>query len=202
MPSRRTAVPSRLPSTVLRGLLACLFLVAGMVLAVQSPAAACTCRPADAERQTSRADAVFVGTVDGVTRTGQQYEMAVTATHGYKGTVERSTTVTTARQITACGIGRPEPGTDYLFIVRGDAPPYVANSCDGTGQLDVDRVARIESILGPGRAIEPPPPPTASRTLVETSPPASFARLAAPGAALALLGLLGLMVVGRLGRRA
>lgn len=196
---------SRLPSVlprVLRALLACVFVAGGLVLAVQAPAAACTCQPADAERQTSRADAVFLGTVDGVTRIDQQLEIAVTATRAYKGTVERSTTVTTALQTTACGIGEPEVGTDYLFIVRGDAPPYVANSCDGTGRVDADRVTQIEGILGPGLAVQPPPPPTATRTVVEDSPPASLARMAAPGGALVIVGLLGLVVVGRLGRRA
>lgn len=195
---------SRLPAVLprlLRALLACVFVVGGMVLAVQAPASACTCQPADAERQTSRADAVFIGTVDGVTQVDQQYEMAVTATRVYKGTVERSTSVTTARQTTACGIGEPKPGNDYLFIVRGDAPPYVANSCDGTGQVNADRVAQIEGILGTGQAVLPPPPPTATLTRVEESPPASLARLAAPGAALFILSLLGLVVVARLGRR-
>ena len=194
-------LPSVLPR-VLRGLLACVFVVSGMVLAVQAPASACTCQRSDVEQQTARADAVFLGTVDEVTRSAEQYEMTVTATRSYKGTVERSTTVTTARQTTACGIGRPEPGSDYLFLVRGDAPPYVATSCDGTGQVDPDRVARIEGILGAGQAIAPPAPPTATRTHVEDSPPASLARLAAPGAALVLVGLLGLVVVRRRGRRA
>jgi hypothetical protein len=197
-----SALPSVLPR-VLRALLACVFVAGGLVLTVQAPsAAACTCQPADAERQTSRADAVFIGTVDGVTRVGEQLEIAVTATRSYKGTVERSTTVTTARQTTACGIGEPETGTDYLFIVRGTAPPYAANSCDGTGQLNADRVAQVEDLLGTGVAVQPPPPPTATRTLVEDSPPASLARLAAPGGALIIIGLLGLVVVGRLGRRA
>ena len=194
-------IPSVLPGA-LRALLACVFVVGGLVLAVQSPAAACTCQPADAERQTSRADAVFIGTVDGVTQVDQQLEIAVTATRAYKGAVERSTTVTTARQTTACGIGEPETDTDYLFIVRGDAAPYVANSCDGTGQVTADRVAQVEGILGTGQAIPPPPPPTATLTLVEDSPPASLARMAAPGVALVLVGLLGLVVVGRMGRRA
>lgn len=201
--SRRLSrgLPSLLP-VALRALLVGVLLAGALVLAVQAPAAACTCQPADAERQTSRADAVFIGTVDGVTRVGQQLEIAVTATRSYKGTVERSTTVTTARQTTACGIGEPETGTDYLFIVRGDAPPYVANSCDGTGQVDADRVAQVEGILGTGLAVQPPAPPAPTLSRVEDSPPASLARLAAPGVALVLVGLLGLVVVGRMGRRA
>lgn len=198
-------MPSRLPSVLpgaLRALLACVFVVGGLVLAGQASAAACTCQPGGVERQTSRADAVFIGTVDGVTRVDQQLEIAVTATRSYKGTVERSTTVTTARRTSACGIGQPETDTDYLFIVRGAAAPYVANSCDGTGKVDADRVAQIEGILGTGLAVQPPAPPTATLTRVEDSPPASLARLAAPGGALVIVGLLGLVVVGRLGRRA
>lgn len=194
--------PSPVLTRVLRALLACIFVAGGLVLAGQAPAAACTCQPADAERQTSRADAVFIGTIDAVTRGERQFEIAVTATRAYKGTVERSASVTTAVQTTACGIGEPQVGTDYLFVVRGDAPPYVATSCDGSGRVDPDRVAQIDGILGTGRAVLPPPPPTATRTLVEESAPASLARLAAPGGALALVGLLGLVVVGRLGRRA
>ena len=190
------------PARLLRALLACLFVVSGMVLAVQAPASACSCQRTGLEQQTAGADAVFLATVDDVSRVGEQYEIAVTATRSYKGTVARSTTVTTARQTTACGIGRPEPGTDYLFLVRGDAPPYVADSCDGTGQVDPDRVAKVEGILGAGQSIQPPAPPSATRTKVEESAPASLARLAAPGAAMVLVGLLGLVVVRRRGRRA
>jgi hypothetical protein len=202
MSSRLPSVLSGQVSRVLRVLLTVVFVVGGMVLAVQAPASACTCQRSDLESQTTRADAVFLGTVDTVDRVDQQYELAVTATRAYKGTVESSTSVTTARQTTACGIGEPKPGSDYLFIVRGDAPPYVANSCDGSGPVDPDRVAKVEGILGAGQSVQPPPPPTATRTHVEDSPPASFARLAAPGAALILVGLLGLVVVRRLGRRA
>jgi hypothetical protein len=193
--------PSAL-SRVLGALLACVFVVGALVLTAPASVAACTCRPADAERQTSRADAVFIGTVEGVTRSDRQLDIAVTATRAYKGTVDRSTSVTTATQASDCGIGEPEVGTDYLFIVRGDAPPYAASSCDGSGPLDPDRVAQVEGLLGTGQAVLPPAPPMATRTLVEVSPPASLARLAAPGAALAIVGLLGLVVVGRLGRRA
>lgn len=184
-----------------RVLVAALLAMSGLVLATAAPAFACKCQVADVERQTSRADAVFVARVETVTDVGRRFEYAVTATHGYKGTVDRETTIRSNRTASACGLGELRTGTDYVFLVTGDAPPYAASSCGGSGRAGAGRIAEVEGVLGAGEDIAPPAPPAPTMTKVEEAAPASVARLAAPGGALVLVGLLGLLVVGRLARR-
>ena len=184
-----------------RVLVAALLAMSGLVLATAAPAFACKCQVADIDKQTERADAVFVATVDGVTEVAQKFEYAVTATHAYKGTVDRETTVTSNQATSACGLGELKVGTDYVFLVTGDTPPYSATTCGGSGPANDRRIAEVESALGAGEAIAPPAPPAPTMTRVEEAAPASVARLAAPGGALLLVGFLGLLVVGRLARK-
>ena len=180
-------------------LLACL----GLVVTVQAPAAAdCTCKASSRlAKQVERADAVFIGTVDNVELAGNDHTYDVTASRAYQGSPERSTQVFSAGGKNACGLGELAVGTSYLFLGTGTEAPFEADSCGGTSVANPTKVARVERLLGEGTSVEPPPPPTAERTLVEDSPPAGFARAAAPGAAIAILGLLGLVVVRRLARR-
>jgi hypothetical protein len=191
--------------TLVRGLLTALLMAfpvsAGVVVATAGPAAACSCRPSTLEEQTRRADVVFAGRVEEVTTVDGSFEYAVTATRAFKGQVERQTAVASAKGTSSCGLGRLDTGTDYLFLARGDAAPYRTTTCDGSAPVSAARTTRIERLLGDGTPVEPPPPPTAQRTLVEDSAPASFERLAAPGAAAVLVGLLGLVVVGLRSRR-
>ena len=178
-------------------LLACL----GLVVTVQAPAAAdCTCQPGGLGQQVERADAVFIGTVDNVELAGNDHTYDVTASRAYQGTPERSTQVFSAGGKNACGLGELGVGTPYVFVATGTEAPFEADSCSGTSEANPSKVARIEALLGEGTSVEPPPPPTAQRTLVEESPPAGFARAAAPGAAIAIISLLGLVVVRRLAR--
>ncbi len=186
---------------VVRVLIAALLAMSGLVLATAAPAFACKCQVADVDRQAQRADAVFIATVDGVTAVGQKFEYAVTATHSYKGTVDRDTTITSNQATTACGLGELKVGTDYVFLVTGDSPPYTATSCGGSGPANIGRVTEIEKTLGAGEDVARPAPPAPTMTKVEEATPASVSRLAAPGGALVLVGLLGLLVVGRLARR-
>ena len=178
-------------------LLACL----GLVVTVQAPAAAdCTCQPGGLGQQVERADAVFIGTVDNVEVAGNDHTYDVTASRAYQGEPERSTQVFSAGGKNACGLGELAVGTSYVFLATGTEAPFEADSCGGTSEANPSKVSRIEGLLGEGTPVEPPPPPTAERTLVEDSPPAGFARTAAPGAAAAIIGLLGLVVVRRLAR--
>lgn len=190
-------------TTLARGLAVLVLALTGLVLATQAPAFACRCAPAQAQQQVDRADAVFVGTVESsrLANGGRSYDYSVAVQRIYKADVNRDVMVTSAARPTACGLGNLREGTDHVFFVSGDRPPYRANSCGGSGPATPAAVARLERVAGPGDAVEPPAPQTATRTHVEESPPGSFTRMAAPGGALALVGLLGLVVVRRLARR-
>lgn len=179
-------------------LLACL----GLVLTTTAPAAAdCTCKPGTLEQQVERADAVFIGTIDEVGEEGATFTYDITASRAYEGTPERSTQIVSAGGRNACGLGELEVAQTYVFFATGSEAPYDTDSCSGTTVSNPTKVGKIEAILGAGTSVEPPPPPKAVLTRVEESAPAGFARSAAPGAAAALIGLLGLVVVGRLARR-
>ena len=179
-------------------LLACL----GLVLTVSAPASAdCTCKQGQLEQQVERADVVFIGTVDNVETAGNDQTYDITASRAYHGMPERSTQVFSAGGKKACGLGKLGVGTAYVFFATGTGAPYDADSCGGTSVANPTKVQKIEKLLGEGTPVEPPPPPTAKLTRVEDSPPAGLARTAAPGAAAALIGLLGLVVVRRMSRR-
>lgn len=185
----------------LRAVLVLLVVSLGLVLATGAPAAACRCKPGTFEQQVKRADVVFLATVDAVTEEQPGHSYALTATRAYVGSVEHATEVQSLSGPTGCGLGALKEGRDYVFLARGSAPPYKANSCGGTATATAERVGKVEALLGEGRVVALPPPPKAEMTRVEESPPLGFARLAAPGAAAVLLGVLGLFVVRRLARR-
>jgi hypothetical protein len=182
---------------------ALLFACLGLVATVATPATAadCTCKQGTLDQQVAGAEAVFIGTVDNVELAGDDHTYDVTASRAYKGAPERSTQVFSAGGRNACGLGELRTGVTYLFLATGTEAPYESDSCSGTTVRNDTKVTRIERLLGEGTSVEPPPPPTAVLTRVEDSPPAGFARTAAPGAAATLIGLLGLVVVRRLARR-
>lgn len=189
------------PPAALRALLALLLVVLGLALTSGSAAAACACKPGTFEQQVKRADVIFVGAVDEVTNESPGHSYAVTATHSYAGTVDHTTEVQSLAGRKNCGLGALKEGRDYVFLATGSAAPYQTDACSGTATATSERVDKVAGLLGEGEPVAPPPPPEATMTRVEDAPPLGFARLAAPGAAAVLLGVLGLFVVRRLARR-
>ncbi len=196
--------------------LAVLFLVAACVLMGPStgatPAAPCTCLSAGGssagtvQDQVREASAVFVGTVEEITEpalnAGEPSSRTSTVRVGkvYKGQMitTAEVDVVTTRTFGNC-VAELEKDETYVFFVESDEG-FTATGCGGTKPASSQLIAQVERLLGQGRQPVAPEPPTATFDPVSADEPASLTRVAAPGVALVLIGLLGLAVVRRLAR--
>ena len=119
----------------------------------------------------------------------------------YKGGITSPrVTVKSDASASACGLTGMTADNRYLFFVRAADANLLANSCGGTAPATSARTQKIVALLGAGTTPIPPTPAEAEFTPVAGADPPSLTRLAAPGAAALLVGLLGLLVFGRLGR--
>lgn len=169
------------------------------------PAAPCTCTGTVQEHVKS-APAVFTGTVQTITPTGGNAENGFSRTSTvevervYKGEMITTATVDV---VTPRAFGRCTRDLvvdeSYVFFAEADEA-LTATGCGGTRPKTDGLVTQVERLLGAGRTPVPAEPPTATIDPVETEEPASLTRVAAPGVALILVGLLGLAVVRRLAR--
>jgi len=215
----RSALMVAVKSAVRRLLAACL-LAASVVLVAAPTSGAATAAPGDCLRispadAAEAADAVFTGVVISVRRTSKAtpneaatFANEVQVELVFKGAI-RTTTVPVATRgstRTLPGLGALTKGERYLFFGRAldstSSPAIVSGGCSGTGVAVSDQVTRVEELLGEGQPPVPPEEPEASFARVDDTDPTDFTRSAAPGLALVLVGLLGLVVVRRLGRRA
>ncbi len=190
-------------------LLAALVLAGIGVVLGQLPAQACSCVTASTAAHARDANAVFTGTVtqvraeqkaDGQRGATMTYDVRVDRV--YKGAISSSTVqVTSDRSGSSCGLGQLPTDRRYAFFTKSSGSELSATSCGGTARASARLVGEIESILGSGHDPVPSEPEKAVFTQVGEGTPTSVTRLAAPGAALILVGLLGLLVVRRIGTR-
>jgi hypothetical protein len=153
--------------------------------------------------------AVFTGTVTAVTKQekpagerGAYYLQDVTVTRVYQGEIETETVQVRSEKVPkACSLGELAVGTEYMFFAVSSGDPWIAESGGGTVPVDPVVVEKVERVLGQGRDPVPPAPESAEFTPVQTGEPTTLTRAAAPGVALVLIGLLGLIVVRGLSRR-
>lgn len=113
----------------------------------------------------------------------------------------------------ATGLGPLRPRSDYLFFVdeidtdragaRIEDQWFEAVQCSGTTELDEPMSSRVERELEQAltAAEEPGMPVELSEPDGGATEPPSLTRAVAPGIALGLVGLLGLLLFSRVGRR-
>ncbi|MBE7324133.1 hypothetical protein IEQ44_05670 [Nocardioides sp. Y6] len=165
-----------------------------------SAAEGCSCETKDLKKLTKSAAIVHVGVVQASTTTDEGAEQfQVLAQRLFKGELDSARlTVTNPDGSGSCALGPVAKGERWLFLT---GPDHTTTPCDGTRRLRQRDLERVQALLGVGERLPAPDPEKAVLTPVESDPPEEFTRLAAPGAAAVLLGLLGLVVVGRLNRR-
>jgi hypothetical protein len=181
-------------------LIVLVLLACGVVVVPAAPALAdCPAQESSSlDQQAKAADAVFTGTVTDRRLDGDRRVYTLTVDRVYKGDVAAETTVSTPRRSAQCGLRLDD--ADYVFFATSVGGELSADSRGGTAPATEARVHRVERLLGSGEPAVRPEPEEATLTLV-AGEPTTLGRLAAPGAALVIVGLLGLLLVAGLGRR-
>jgi hypothetical protein len=191
-------------------------LVAGFAL-LGSGSGAASASPADhhhrcptttVKQDISAADAVFRGVVMKVrpaSGSGRHRTRSyrVTADRLYKGSLVTDQVVVTARvggtSSPKCALPTLVKGGRYIFFATERGARLLATTATAKAHHHLTR--QVVRQLGNGKQPEVKPPATAEFSAVAGASPPKLSKLLAPGAALVIVSVLGLVVVGRVGRR-
>ncbi|MBO0844399.1 MAG: hypothetical protein J2P22_03165 [Nocardioides sp.] len=194
---RRRTLGGALTAALLSGLL-----LTGVEPATSAPG---SCAPRTLQQDIHSADVVFRGVVTKVkpergVRDQRTRSYLVEADRVYKSSlVTQRVTVTASAAGTRCVLPVLQKGKRYLFFVKEDGSRLMATTA--TSRATQKRTNQVVARLGDGVVPHPAPPATAQFTKVADASPPTLSRLLAPGAALVIVSLLGLLVLGRVGRR-
>ena len=185
-----------------RLLVALLLALSGVVL-TQMPAHACTCVKNDTPAHIENATTVLLGTVTSSARDGKTLTYDVQVERVYKGAAAASVTLESPSTKKACALDTLVADRRYVVFGTQQGDVVEVNSCGGTAPTTDRLLTSVTGELGAGTSPESSPdsqPTKATFTRVDESDPTKFPRLAAPGAALVIIGLLGLLFLRRVGR--
>jgi hypothetical protein len=198
----RRRLGAALPAGLVAGLVVGL-VGAGAVLAGPSTAAP-ACPRRSLSQQVKQADVVFRGVVDKVrpVHGGGDHRVRtyrVKADRVYQGSLVTDAVVVTAEVGARCRPPTLARGKRYILFVTEQGSRLVSTA--STARASRELTSRVVAKLGNGAQPQPPPAVRATFTKVADASPPRLSRLLAPGAALVIVSLLGLVLVSRMGRR-